>query len=1277
MRSAKKMLSACLAGILACASILLYGSDEGRGWAMPADSEVKVNGAAAALTKEADRMAASVNTNLEGWQVQGKGELEQTAEGLKLASDPQENVMAVSSTKADDFIYEADVMIQNAGTDASLLFRASSDGWSSYMLQIVPSSGIIRLKNAAGGGLQEERQVPLKVGEIYHLKVKVEGTSLQVYWGSQYQPVIRAVDTAYASGYLGLHVWNGSAVFQNVKVGSLAGNLDGMLASTGSWQPDLKGLKGTGTTGQAALRVYRNIAADAVYEGNVTLGEASSAGMLIRTNAEGTAGYEAVLRHQGSGVQVLLRKMDGSLISASTSVYPDSPNAKHHLEIQAVGPRIQVFVDGYAPAAVDVTDDSYSVGYTGLVVREGTAYVQDAYVTLDSEYYTETYRPEYHYSPIRGSASDPNGLVYFEGEYHLFHQDGGQWAHAVSRDLLHWKQLPIALPWNDLGHVWSGSAVADTTNASGLFGSSGGKGLIAYYTSYSPDLPNGNQKIGLAYSTDQGRTWQYSAEHPVVIDNPGKNGADPGGWDFRDPKVVRDEANGRWVMVVSGGDHIRFFTSRNLIDWTLTDNFGYGEYVRGGVWECPDLFQLPVDGTDRRKWVLMISTGANPKTQGSDAEYFIGELTPEGKFMNDNPAGTVLKTDWGKEFYASMSFSGTPDGRRILLAWMTNWDYPFSFPTEGWKGQMTVPREVTLHTTGNGIRLFQSPVRELAGLRSTLFSVKNREVSESAANVLGGISAGAYEIEADIELPQSGAAAEFGFTVREGGGQKTMIGYKTAEQKLFVDRSSSGVTDYSSLLQTRHEAALQPDGSRIRLRILVDESSVEVFGNNGRVVFSDLIFPDPARRGMSFYTKGGKVKLASLQVHALDNVWREGRKTGSSIILDRKELELSKGDEEKLYASYLESSGASHPPLVWKSSNPGVVQVTSSNQGESPGIAVLRANKAGTAVITAVSPNGKASARCVVNVTDGTFTTNLTGWKPDLSASRWVVTERGIRGSYTSDANYMAQEEAGDFALEADMTLGETGGAGSILFRASADGRSGYYFNLDPNLKAIRLFYKVDGRFEDRQVLAKAPRFIQPGRTYHIRIEAKGPQIRAEVDGVQVFDVKDGTFAEGHFGVNVFGGQAFYQQVTVSGMADAKLAETTLVNAASGLALFAAESQNGEPVTVGGPEGASPQVWVFVPNGDGTWSIRTQAGKALDLDTGQGRLQLYDYLGYNNQRWRVEYQEDAVVKIYSVHNGQALEVSADGTKLQLGDPAAGEPRQRWKVLPDADLYPEK
>ena len=249
-----------------------------------------------------------------------------------------------------------------------------------------------------------------------------------------------------------------------------------------------------------------------------------------------------------------------------------------------------------------------------MKVKSGTAYFQDVYVTPMEEYYTEEYRPQYHYSPIRGSASDPNGLVYFEG---------------VSSLPSGWR------PVGACGQPGSGALepAADRTalerprtclvgfrrsRYNERFRSVRGfwrQGLIAYYTSFNPDRPGGNQKIGLAYSTDHGRTWTYSKERPILIENPGKQGEDPGGWDFRDPKVVRDEANNRWIMVVSGGDHIRFYSSDNLVDWTLTDRFGYGEYIRGGVWECPDLFQLAVDGSGQRKWVLMISSGANPNTK--------------------------------------------------------------------------------------------------------------------------------------------------------------------------------------------------------------------------------------------------------------------------------------------------------------------------------------------------------------------------------------------------------------------------------------------------------------------------------------------------------------------------------------------------------------------------------------------------------------------------------------------------------------------------------------
>ncbi|WP_407074396.1 family 16 glycoside hydrolase [Paenibacillus lacisoli] len=1227
--------------------------------------------AAQSSARAADEPAGGVHTNLSGWTMKGEGRMDETAEGLLLSSDTQGNVIAMSSTPSEDFIYEADVMIKGGDSpDVSLVFRSDQEGWSSYMLQIVPSAGILRLKDAAAkdGGLRAEQKVSLRAGDIYHLKIKAEGRDLKVYWGSQYAPVIHVQDSAHATGFLGLHVWNGSALFQNIQVSALNSNLGDTVSAAGDWQPDIRGMKGAAAAGAPSFQLYGDPMADFVLESNVILGDRTAAGIVFREHKQGTAGYEVRLSRENDKLRVQLQKSDGTVISQSSQTYPSSASTRHHLEVTAIGQEIQVFIDGYTPPAVKITDGSFTSGYQGFIVYSGTAFFQDAYVTPYSSYYNEKYRPAYHYSPIRGSASDPNGLVYFEGEYHLFHQDGGQWAHAVSRDLLHWKSLPIALPWNDLGHVWSGSIIADMNNASGLFGNSGGKGMVAYYTSYNPDLPNGNQKIGLAYSTDRGRTWSYAQDHPVVIDNPGQQGKDAGGWDFRDPKVVRDEANNRWVMVVSGGDHIRFFTSVNLLDWTWTDNFGYGDYVRGGVWECPDLFQLPVDGTAERKWVLMISTGANPKTEGSDAEYFIGELTADGKFKNDLRAGQVLKTDWGKEFYASMSFSGVPDGRRILLAWMTNWDYPFSFPTEGWKGQMTIPREVTLRRTEDGVRLYQSPVAELNSLRSRLLQVTNREVKGGSADILKDYVSGSFEVVAEVELPQAGGPSEFGFRLRQGGGQETVVGYQPSVQQIFVDRSRSGITDFSSLYTTKHKAALKPDNGRITLRFLVDASSVEVFANDDGVVFSDLIFPNPSRTGMSFYSNDGKVKIVSLQVNQLQNTWREKEQSPARITMDVPILELSKGQSQEMYASYENGRGRANQRLVWRSSDPDIVQITSTGMSS----VNVKAIKPGAAVIQSFTPNGKVQAETTVKVYDGTFYTNLTGWKKDITAAGWVKTDQGLRGSYTSDANYMAAEEAGNFTYEADMRLGVNGGAGSILFRASADGRSGYYFNLDPNLKAVRLFYKVEGRYEERQTLVKVPRFIQPGSTYHVKIQAQGPHIQIDLNGERVVDVMDGTFAEGHLGLNVFGGQVYYQNVNVSSVTQSNTAETSFVNDAFQLALYAEQSQNGEPVILRAPD-RSLQKWLLIPNGDGTYSIRTKEGKAMDLDTGQNRLQLYSYLGYDNQRWKITQIGAHTVTITSVHANQSLEVSEDGTRLQLGETRPEDPRQSWTLGSDMKL----
>lgn len=1256
------LLSAAI--LMASTSTGVSGLKPDTGWAAPQSAEP------AGGNKEGISIfenANNINTNLSGWQTLGKGRIEETTEGLLLNSESRENVIALSETAAEDFIYEADVMIQDDKADSSLVFRSGDDGWSSYMLQIAPGAGLLRLKDAAGGGdkLYEERPVTLRAGEIYHLKVRAEGESLKVYWGNGYKPVIEVKDSAHRSGRLGLHVFDGSALFQNITVSDLNGNLGTVLLSSGKWQPDLRGRKGSAAGESRALRLYDRQSADFVYEGSVSLSSGSAASLVFRASSDGTRGYEALLKKEGDWLRVELTKADGTALASSGRTYPSVDGARHFVEIEAKGSRIQVFVDGYESAAVDVTDSSYSGGYAGFAVSKGTAVFQDAYVTDAEDYYTETYRPAYHYSPIRGSASDPNGLVYFDGEYHLFHQDGGTWAHAVSTDLLHWKRLPIALPWNDLGHVWSGSAVVDSDNTSGLFADSGGKGLIAYYTSFNPDGPNGNQRIGIAYSKDRGRTWVYPDDRGIVIENPGKNGEDPGGWDFRDPKVVRDEAHNRWVMVVSGGDHIRFFTSSNLLDWTLTDNWGYGSYIRGGVWECPDLFPMTVQGTGEKKWVLMISTGANANTGGSDAEYFVGNLTAEGKFVNDNPAGTVLRTDFGKEFYASMSFSDVPDGRRIVMAWMSNWDYPFAFPTSGWKGELTVPRELSLVMTGEGPRLSQQPVRELDDLKSKLYSTASKTVNPSSSNLLKGIVSGTYEIKAEVEIPAGSSVSEFGFNVREGAGQKTVIGYRPGESRLFVDRSASGERDFSSLFSTRQEASLAAENRRVKLTILVDESSVEVFAGDGRAVFSDVIFPDPSSRDMSFYTKDGSVRIVSLAVNRLQPVYNPDAGSAERIVMDTSDRELGTLQSAALRAAVENGPGKGAQPLKWSSSNEAVVSLRTAKGTE----AVLDATGEGEAVITASTPNGKTKASVRVSVFAGTFQTNLGGWSSTPAGASWMVSPNGMRGSYFSDAAYMAQEKAGNFVYTADLTLSESGGAGSLLFRASEDGRSGYYLNLDPNMKAIRLFYKIAGRFEERQVLARVPDFIRPGQTYSIRIEADGPHINVNVDGRKVIDLKDGTFAEGQFGLHVFGGSASFQNVRLSGEAPANLSAASIVNAALPKSLYTASLTNGEAVTLQDSIEASNQKWVFVPTGDeaGSCSIRTISGQALDLDTGQSKIQLYDYLGYDNQRWIIQRHEDGTASILSVYNRLALAVSEDGSRLVLEAEQDGEQRQRWMI----------
>ncbi|MGW8363972.1 GH32 C-terminal domain-containing protein [Streptomyces wedmorensis] len=814
----------------------------------------------------------------------------------------------------------------------------------------------------------------------------------------------------------------------------------------------------------------------------------------------------------------------------------------------------------------------------------------------DTPSYSETYRPQFHFTPEKNWMNDPNGLVYYKGEYHLFYQynpNGNSWGamswgHAVSQDLTHWKELPLALSHDDEEMVFSGSAVVDWNNTTG-FGTAQDPAMVAIYTSHAKD--SGVQTQSLAYSTDRGRTWTKYQGNPVI---------DIGSKDFRDPKVQWYAPTRSWLMTVSlSAEHkVRFYTSKNLKDWTPQSDFGPAG-ATGGVWECPDLFPLPVDGDPKKtKWVLVVNINPGGIAGGSAAQYFVGDFDgkkftaedkgtytpPTGTVMQDfegtdfgswtatgtafglapaagavdgqrtvdgfdgqglansfhsgdgttgtltspsftvdsrylnfkvgggrhphvdgtvmeqggPPAGTVLadfeggtyddwtttgnafgaapaagtlpdqqavsgyrgsglvnsylngdsttgtltspeftidqdyvnflvgggnhpagsdnptavellvdgqavrsttgqdaealdwaswdvndlagkkaririvddntggwghinvdhimlsdtqapsvsqetsvnlivdgkivrsttgsnsetldwasfdmrpyvgkkaqiqmidmntagwghlladqfttadtpaksavqRADWadyGKDYYAAVSWENAPGGKRYMIGWMNNWDYSGAIPTSPWRGAQSIPREMALRTVDGRIRLTSRPVNSVTSLRQEHpASATDVTVTNTSKTLIGPAAQGkALDIEATFSLKD---ADRFGLKVRTGArGEETVIGYDTTTQELYVDRTHSGAVDFNSTFPGVQTAPLNVDNGKVKLRILVDWSSVEVFGGSGEVAITDQIFPDPASQGVQVFAENGSVRLDKAVVWHLDS----------------------------------------------------------------------------------------------------------------------------------------------------------------------------------------------------------------------------------------------------------------------------------------------------------------------------------------------------------------------------------------------------------------------
>lgn len=476
--------------------------------------------------------------------------------------------------------------------------------------------------------------------------------------------------------------------------------------------------------------------------------------------------------------------------------------------------------------------------------------------------YSEKYRPQFHFSPPAHWMNDPNGMVYYRDEYHLFYQyypdstlwGPMHWGHAISKDLTHWQNLPIALYPDSLGYIFSGSVVVDENNTAG-FQLGTEKTLVAIFTYHNMAMEkageNNFQTQGIAFSTDKGRTWKKYNHNPVL-----KN---PGTKDFRDPKVSWHADTKKWVMTLAVGNEIQFFTSGNLKDWSLSGKFGLAEGSHGGVWECPDLMKIKVNNSRESKWVLLVSIGSGASNGGSGTQYFIGDF--DGKtFKNYNSKETILWLDNGCDNYAGVTWSNT--NRHLFLGWMSNWQYAQTVPTTNWRSATTIPRELALQNTQQGIRLFTSPVKEMQKLR--LHKHPLHVTTKSAYRFSLG------EILLDFDEEQTGSE-DFGVEFFNAANEKIKVGFKKSSQQFYIDRTKSGDTSFSKEFAAIHYAPRLSKEKKLSLHIYIDQTSIELFADNGSVTMTDIFFPTQNFNSFKVYPEN--VPLLKGQFYELSSIW--------------------------------------------------------------------------------------------------------------------------------------------------------------------------------------------------------------------------------------------------------------------------------------------------------------------------------------------------------------------------------------------------------------------
>lgn len=517
--------------------------------------------------------------------------------------------------------------------------------------------------------------------------------------------------------------------------------------------------------------------------------------------------------------------------------------------------------------------------------------MSDTFDTTNTDYY----RPSYHFTPLYGWMNDPNGMVYKDGEYHLYFQynpygskwGNMHWGHAVSRDLIHWEHLDPAIARDPVGHIFSGSSVVDKKNTAGF----GKDAIIAIYTNNSV---NHDEVQCIAYSNDNGRTFTKYEGNPVLTPFDGLK-------DFRDPKVFWYEKDKCWFMIVSADKETRFYKSKNLKKWDYVSAFGKGLGQQPCQYECPDFFQLPVNGDEKnKKWVMTMNINPGCWFGGSATEYFVGDF--DGKNFTCPDANEVKWLDWGKDHYATVTFSNT--GSRVLaITWMSNWQYANLTPFKQNRGANGLPRELKLYEKNGKYYISEDVAPEALALRKSTKKLGSQTVEgeKAFAGATSGME-GAFEIEADVTADANGIA---GIELYNNKRERTLIYIDMKEGKVVMDRTESGLTDFGKqsvphdieLAWDKQRAAEGKQPARIEnsinykndfalatwaplslcqegkktfhLDIFADKSSIELFVDGGRIAMTNLVFPVAPYENVKLYSQGGKAEFQNMKIHTL------------------------------------------------------------------------------------------------------------------------------------------------------------------------------------------------------------------------------------------------------------------------------------------------------------------------------------------------------------------------------------------------------------------------